>query len=35
MTETKEDLDISNRARYLLAAVLICSALLIGVIAPV
>ena len=35
MTENKEKQGMSNRSRYLLAAVLICSALLIGVVAPV
>lgn len=35
MAENKNNQDISDRTRYLLAAILICSALLLGVIAPV
>lgn len=35
MTDDKKDRSMSDRTRYLLAAVLICSALLIGVVAPV
>jgi len=34
MTDIKDKQGMSNRTRYLLAALLICSALLLGTVAP-